>query len=699
MNKIIKQALAGVAALGIAASGLALGAASAYAEDTSLQNADATGTITIKNANSDSATHYLNGYRLASFYSVTPKTETDGSKTFQYQLDTNDDYVAAIEAAMGKVKDASAKTSTSEPTLLDTYKKSEYYKEQNGKSVTSAANVADESNPMGWIAENIGEPKDQLTSWSKQDSSELRQFANALKTVLEDTTTTYTPTYQNKTKADGAQADDSTALKSSATGESNTVKEGYYLLLDQFDEASTDAAETAPATGKNTKSSRSIPILVASTIPVAAYADGVTDPTSGLDSTYGVGTVTLKATTPQVAKQLTNADGTAKNDPTFNIGEDVYYELTATIPDFTGYDQCTAYPNDDKDNDNKVTHACRKFAITDTASKALTVDKDTSVVSVKVGDKTLIAPGKDVTNNEYTVSVADYDNDSDRTNEVPSTDTYKGGHVTTIDLGKFVNNNTDLSKYYGKVVTVKFKAVLNNSAIISTPSDIKGNPNKVGLEYSNKADNVSDSKKVPGGEVNVYSFKFDFVKTGMDGTTPVEGARFYLRDGSDKNAKYYAKDKDGKWTTVSDAENATTFTSTLTSDKKKAEVTGFDGLKKGDYYVQEYQAAPGYTSFGLPTFKVTLGVDKFAHDNSTQPNGKTDTEWGDDTIEAGKFKITAEAGSYVEQNSTTGVITVKNAKNITELPKTGGMGLALIVVVGGLFIAAAGIFGLRARRS
>lgn len=688
MNKIIKQALAGVAALGIAASGLALGVGSAYAvndagataDDKSLQQYESTGTITIKNASNDNATHYLNGYRLASFYSVTPKDE-NGNKTFQYQLDTNDAYVAAIEAAMGKVKDASASTDGNTKTLLDTYKTSAYY-----KSVTSADNVADESNPMGWIAENIGDPKDQLTNWSNQDSSELRQFADALKAVLEDTTKNYSPTYagqESQTGTVGKALQSAPATDTAPNGQENTVGEGYYLLLDQFDEASDNAAETAPAKDQHTKSTRSIPILVASTIPAAATTNN-----TAVTAEYGVGTVTLKATTPQVAKQLTDENGNAKNDPTFNIGDDVYYELTATIPDFTAYDHCTAYPTADKTTDGSG--QCRKFIITDTASKGLTVDAN-SVVSVKVDgkDAALVEDKTGATNPDYKVQQTKVNYDGTAVEEGRTGDSTQ----TTIDLGKFVNDKAgDLATYYGKTVTVKFKAVLNKDANISTPGSIAGNPNKVGLEYSNKADNVSDAKKVPGGEVNVYTFKFDFVKTGMDGTTPVAGAKFYLLDGTKTN--YYKKADDGKWTTTSDKSEATTFTSTLTSDKKKAEVKGFDGLKKGDYYVQEYEAAPGYTSFGLPTFKVTLS-DNITHDNSTQPSSKKDIEWGDDTVTT--VIVTAETGSYVIQNGN--VITVKNAKNITELPKTGGAGLALIVVVGGLFIAAAGIFGLRSRRN
>ena len=42
--------------------------------------------------------------------------------------------------------------------------------------------------------------------------------------------------------------------------------------------------------------------------------------------------------------------------------------------------------------------------------------------------------------------------------------------------------------------------------------------------------------------------------------------------------------------------------------------------------------------------------------------------------------------------------TVYNAKNLTELPKTGGAGLIMFAVVAVLLLAAAGVFTIRSRR-
>lgn len=71
----------------------------------------------------------------------------------------------------------------------------------------------------------------------------------------------------------------------------------------------------------------------------------------------------------------------------------------------------------------------------------------------------------------------------------PDTDAYKGGHVTTIDLGKYVNKAEGSKSatdgiLEGATVTVIVKAKLNKGALISQPGNLQKNPNKVDLEYS-----------------------------------------------------------------------------------------------------------------------------------------------------------------------------------------------------------------------
>ncbi|MBW3078582.1 isopeptide-forming domain-containing fimbrial protein [Bifidobacterium simiiventris] len=628
MNKIIKQALAGVAALGIAASGLALGAASAYADDPT------TGNITITGAKTD---HTFSGWHLASLKSITYKTDKsiDG-----FLVDTDNAHVSDIEDAMKEVKaGADGNVSETGTSLYDTYKADKNY-------FLGDSNV--DNNPMGWFTATY-KGTEVTSPWGGGGKtgaqSVLRAFAQAL---------------SKQVAKDDASTPDKTDFKANAAGEANeNVTQGLWFLK--------DTTATSDETAK--EETNSIPIITPTTF-------------EGAD---GWGTIAIKNTTPTIDKKLVdpNANGgyDANTQPDYAVGNTVTYELTSTIPTYTGYDIDPTMQDEAK---------TRVFQIVDTADKALTVDQATVVKSVKVGD-TELTNGKD-----YDVTVANYSG---------TEEAYKNGHVTTIDLKRYVNksnNNTPDNTSddsvsatagidEGATVTVIVQATLNDQAQITTPGDTpKKNLNKVDLKYSNKPEEVKDAHKVPGPEVPVYSYLFNIHKTNKAGNENLQGAVFTLKTvtaTSKVEKDHYLGYENGAWKDLGTTEPAKTATTTAAgafttgTDGKIA----FEGLDAGTYEVHEIVAPKDYTSVGLPTFtfelKPTVGSEKNGHK----------------TITSASLEYTANSSPYVSKDGAT--LNVWNAKNITELPKTGGAGLALIVVVGGLFIAAAGIFGLRARRS
>lgn len=641
MNTNMKRVISGLAALGIALSGMALGTSSAWAVDgtASDEAKQADGTITITNAGGDTVEHTFNGYRLGWFYGAAADTTAEAG--FTYQMDTNPDYVDKIETAMKEVKADNSKSK-----LYDLYSTDKNYfvaEDDNG------------NNPMGWIMANVSDKtsgdKTQLMDWSKQDSTALRQLANQLKKEL------------------STQAADKT-LTSSSTGNENSVNQGYYLLYETSDKASTNAGETASTNNPSSAvSTQSIPILVASTIPDAAMLDS----TTGKVSSEKVGKVQLKSSQPQIAKQVVDASGKSVTKPDYSIGDDIYYELTTVIPDYTSYAKCSTYSVGGAD--------CRKLIVTDTAEKGLTIQ---GVESVKVGD-TLLTSEKYSTDSStkvtYDGKTADDSNPADATK-------------TTIDLGAYVNSDA-VANNYGKTVTIIVKAKLNKDAKISTPTSNVPNKNKVELTYSNKFDDVNDAKTIPGGEVNVYTFKFKLNKTNMDGTALTKptnagsdwhGATFVVKSGEN----YLAKSDTGEWTTTT-KDSATKFVSDATGA-----VTGFDGLKQGTYTVEETAAATGYTSFQLPSFDITIAAD-YEQDSSTKP--ATVTTWGDHTLTTENISLPNNVDSRVSQASDKITINVKNAKNLTELPMTGGAGLVAIIAVGVLLAGAGTAAAVRSRKS
>ena len=547
--------------------------------------------------------------------SLTNVTKDSTGKINDFRIDTDANMVRTIVAAM-----------TSDQK--NAYENDAYYHSSD--------------NPMGYLVEEVfkdksGKALSELTSPWGGDSSALRAFAKSLSKEL--------------AKADAPTADKTgdSALK---TGENKELKQGLWFLKDV---TPTD----------DTKGTNSIPIITPTTF-------------DGADSW---GTVTLKNTTPTIDKKLVDSKGdgtyTPNTQPDYAVGDDVDYELTSTVPVYTGYDI---------DPTMKDATKTRIFKINDTASKALTVSADTVIESVKLtpAQGTAVTLVKD---NDYTVTVADYGDVN-----TPDTDAYKGGHVTTIDLGKYVNKAKGSQSatdgiLEGATVTVIVKAKLNKDALISEPGNLQKNPNKVDLEYSNHPEEVNHAHKVPGPEVPVYAYKFDILKTEKAGTTKLPGAKFTIKavSGTSKHDGKYLGfyGKDG-WSYL-DSEPAVADTDGVftTGTDGKINVSGLDA---GTYEVHEIAPPDGYTAISLPKFQFTITPTV-----SNEVAGRKTI-----TVVALSLAKGADVRALLSQDGKT--LNIWNAKNITELPKTGGAGLAMIVAVGALFIAASGIFALRARR-
>lgn len=575
-----------------------------------------TGSITINKSDAGQVDHSFDGWHLASLTNV---TKDSTNKINGFLIDTDDHMVRTIVAAM-----------TSDQKVA-------YEKDANYYSTDNAV-----ANPMGYLVEKVfkdksGKALSELTSPWGGDSSALRAFAESLSKEL--------------AKA-GAPTADKTGDSALKTGENKELKQGLWFLKDV-------------TTTDDTKGTNSIPIITPTTF----------------DGAGSWGTVTLKNTTPTIDKKLVDSKGdgtyTPNTQPDYAVGDDVYYELTSTVPVYTGYDIDSTMMDATK---------TRIFKINDTASKALTVSAETVIESVKLtpAQGTAVTLVKD---KDYTVTVAGYGDVN-----TPDTDAYKGGHVTTIDLGKYVNKAEGSKSatdgiLEGATVTVIVKAKLNKDALISKPGNLQKNPNKVDLEYSNHPEEVNHAHKVPGPEVPVYAYKFDILKTDKAGTTKLPGAKFTIKavSGTSKHdGKYLGSyGKDG-WSYL-DSEPAVADTDGVftTGTDGKINVSGLDA---GTYEVHEIAPPDGYTAISLPKFQFTI----------TPTVG--DEAAGCKTITVVALSLAKGADERASLSQDGKTLNIWNAKNITELPKTGGVGLAMIVAVGALFIAASGIFALRARR-
>lgn len=593
MNRFVQKLIAGAAAVAIAVTGL-VGAAPVAKAAEPVQPTE--GTITIRNADNDEATHTLDGFQLASLKNV----DSAGGK-LTFLIDTNDDLVSVIEASMTDAQ-------------LNEYQKDANYYTKDGK----------DNNPIGWLVANefkdFSESKDP---WGG-DSSALRTFATNLSKKLAEADAP-------ATKA---------GFQSSADGFSNTCGQGLWLLKD---------VSADPTT-------QSIPIIVATKL--AGYST----------ETVNWGSVTLKMNVPTVDKKITgSATGAVANDGSnadARIGDVVNYELSSVIPTYTGYD---------------ITKPPRVFKLIDTASKGLSVD-ESSVKSVKLtkGTTTVTLTDKDyaVSSDSYALVEGQDGYDAE----------YAGGKVTTIDLSNYVNKAAGSTSstsgiLEGATVTVEFEATVNSNAVKAGV----GNPNSVELEYSRTPNNVST--KIHGPKVpRVYTYEFGILKTDMAGnaiksTDALKGAQFVIARMNDGSAEtFMAKDaSSGAWSDLGATKPAVdTTTGVFTTDANGK--IAMSGLPAGTYHVYEIKAPTGYTNIGLPDFTFAIGATFSGTSETATVSYSKKT--GDDRISVG---------------TSDGQATVKNAKNLTELPLTGDLGIKVFVTVGVLLMAAGAAFALSAR--
>ena len=767
MNSIVKRVLSGAAALGIALSGLALGAASANAAETKqTTDQDRTGTIYIVNQTGSVQNHSFKGYRLAYLSNVEGQQGTDGDGSGKasstvtlkttFGINTTKAYEDAIKAALKDVK------ATPTQTLLDQY---------NDKSNKDA-------DLMSWIASKV--PNDSSTyPWGKGgndgfdaagNSNEgiMRKLANALATQLSKLNPTVGNDYKTDFKS-GPQTTD--ADGKNIPGAVNKVKAGLWLLVDNSGQLNGELGSGA--------------MLLSSTYDNVPYeshteAGGAQDGTPVIRTTVieqlgdsALGRVTVKNSRPAVAKEVVKetSDSTTDNPkyksqdkPTYNIGDTVTYKLYTRIPVFNGY------PYDPTLTNGKTT---RQLKVNDFASRQLTVDEANAVESVKLvpagvdansGSDQIVTLKK---NADYTVSketLSDQHRDdgptctdsahkdssqSSCTSEHPNRyqTTYDNGTKTVIDLGRYLNfaaGSTSAST--GKVlegynVEIVFKAKLNENANVSTKDHVVANPNYVNLIFSNNASDCSQTGEDWGGEVNVYTFKFQIKKTNRSGAV-LDGAKFVVKD-VQKNMYLGDLNTSNEWTyaeykTAGDRPTGDTTSSVarvFTSDEN-GKITGLIGLASGTYQVEEIEPPTGYTKIDLPKFNVTINAnyqqDKstvgqkfgFSTGNVDDANFKdADLKWGDYTVgnqNVADNSYTFRVGIDAEQGTgTDGAVTVPstgdyrisidkddanqvdviNAKDISQLPLTGSFGIVLLLAVGVVLLGVSAALIIRSRKA
>lgn len=271
------------------------------------------------------------------------------------------------------------------------------------------------------------------------------------------------------------------------------------------------------------------------------------------------------------------------------------------------------------------------YALNDTYSDGLTFNPDS--VNVTVGGKALTA-GKD----------------------------YK---VTT-ETGKFHILFAPTADGSSDIIAAKTTFPVDTEVFVTYNMTVNKNAHVDGVdtntsevEYSHNPNNVTDHQKTPGNTNYVYVGKFTLTKTDTN-KAPLAGAVFKIKDAKSNIVKF-VKVGDNEYRVADSTEAATASADITTTDENNGVIT-LNGLY-GDYTVTETKSPFGGSI--LPEFTLTVGVAQ-SKDHNTSTSSLT------------KFKDDA---NHLASKAGNDGVTVINARNIADMPKTGAVWLSIFGVM------------------
>ncbi len=205
---------------------------------------------------------------------------------------------------------------------------------------------------------------------------------------------------------------------------------------------------------------------------------------------------------------------------------------------------------------------------------------------------------------------------------------------------------------------VTYSATLNSDAAIFTDK----NTNKTQLQYG-------DNNRTEWSETTTETFKFQIVKTD-DLNKLIDGAEFQLYTQQTGGTPLALVDKgNGTYRVATSTDNTTT--TTIVVQDGQAVVEGLDSDSATKYYLEETKAPAGYNKLdGRVEITMNNGnlVAQISHDSQS----------GDDTWIKGGVHVVNKTGS--------------------ELPSTGGRGITLLYIIGGVLVIGAGVLLVIRRR-
>ena len=407
-------------------------------------------------------------------------------------------------------------------------------------------------------------------------------------------------------------------------------QEGLYLIVETT--PNTDAGR-----GKGQTISRAMLTGTGATVGRTIYTQ-VSTKHGGTDVTYTLGALNLKAEKVTLDKTVEHPD------QLIQIGTSRQFTITTNVPNYQ-----TDYP----------TWTPTTFQFTDNPSDNIDpFNTDGTVRNLKLQSS----------------------NDGGTTwTDMDASKYTQAKNTTTEDSNDFIVALTPaaLIAHQGERIKLTYDGVITSLKMDTADDDAHTTLNTVDLDFSNNP-NVADDKARLTDDVNLYDVKLDIEKTDMQ-TRKLLGAKFDVTvDGT--KIKFIKSANGDQYTAVKagSAQDANSVGSISVGydDNGTVKPVTINGLAADNsgatvYTFTETQAPEGYILGANPvTFTVTL-TPKDANSDGT-------VDGVDAAVDAGTFgnfvvNGTSNTNALVSGHEfNVGQVTVKNTKNISDLPQTGG---------------------------
>ena len=408
-------------------------------------------------------------------------------------------------------------------------------------------------------------------------------------------------------------------------------REGLYLIVEE------PKIDTTTDAFKGETVSRAMLTGTGATVDGTIYTQ-VSTKHGDTDVTYTLGALNLKAEKVTLDKEVEHPD------QLIQIGTSRQFTITTNVPNYQ-----TDYP----------TWTPTTFQFTDNPSDNIDpFNTDGTVRNLKLQSS----------------------NDGGTTwTDMDASEYTQAKNTTTEDSNDFIVALTPeaLIAHQGERIKLTYDGVITSLKMDTAGADAHTTLNTVDLDFSNNP-NVADDKARLTDDVNLYDVKLDIEKTDMQ-TRKLLGARFDVTVGGTK-IKFIKSANGDQYTAVKagSAQDANSVDSISVGydDNGTVKPVTINGLAADNsgatvYTFTETQAPEGYILGANPvTFTVTL-TPKDANSDGT-------VDGVDAAVNAGTFgnfvvNGTSNTNAPVSGHEfNVGQVTVKNTKNISDLPQTGG---------------------------